>query len=85
MEHIPHRLNKFELPTFFTYSTKERALIKARHRHLSRFALGLRIGIEPKRRRTLDARPYVPRNFRKESREIGSSMKSPLYFSPRTV
>ncbi|CAB3807830.1 Tn3 family transposase ISBusp1 [Paraburkholderia ultramafica] len=63
MRSIPHTLNEFELAAFFTFSSKERALINTRRRHLYRFALALHIGFVRMSGCTLDACRYVPRNL----------------------
>jgi len=44
MRRMPRDLSEFELATFFTFSSKERALINARRGPLYRLALALHIG-----------------------------------------
>ncbi|KAA0995534.1 DUF4158 domain-containing protein [Paraburkholderia panacisoli] len=55
---IPRELTEFDLATFFTFSTKERALIEARRGELYRLAVALHIGFIRMSGRTLDA--YKP-------------------------
>ncbi|CAE6723466.1 Tn3 family transposase ISBusp1 [Paraburkholderia nemoris] len=57
---MPRDLGEFELATFFTFSSKERALINARRGPLYRFALALHIGFVRMTGATLDAYQYVP-------------------------
>ena len=60
LRHIPSELNEFELNTFFTLSSKERALIDARRNNLYRLALAMHIGFVRMAGRTLDACKQVP-------------------------
>jgi hypothetical protein len=61
MRRMPRDLSEFELATFFTFSSKERALINARRGPLYRLALALHIGFVRMTGATLDAYQYVPR------------------------
>lgn len=61
LRHIPPELTDFELNTFFTYSSKERALIEARRNSLYRLALALHLGFIRMTGRTLDAYKQVPK------------------------
>jgi hypothetical protein len=60
MRRMPRDLSEFELATFFTFSSKERALINARRGPLYRLALALHIGFVRMTGATLDAYQYVP-------------------------
>jgi hypothetical protein len=60
MRRIPRDLSEFELATFFTFSSKERALLNARPGPLYRLALALHIGFVRMTGATLDAYQYVP-------------------------
>jgi Domain of unknown function (DUF4158) len=57
---MPRNLSEFELATFFTFSSKERALINARRGPLYRLALPLHIDFVRMTGATLDAYQYVP-------------------------
>jgi len=61
MRQIPRELSEFELATFFTFSSKERALIDARRSHLYRLACAVHIGFVRLTGRTLDAYKQVPK------------------------
>ncbi len=61
MRQIPRELSEFELATFFTYSSRERALIDARRSPLYRLAVAVHIGFIRMTGRTLDACKQVPR------------------------
>jgi hypothetical protein len=63
MRQIPLELNEFELATFFTFSSKERALIDARRTHLYRLAVALHIGFVRMTGRTLDAYKQIPKTL----------------------
>jgi TnpA family transposase len=57
---MPRDLSEFELATFFTFSSKARAMINARRGPLYRLALALHIGFVRMTGATLDAYQYVP-------------------------
>ena len=63
MRRMPRDLSEFELATFFTFSSKERALINARRGPLYRLALALHIGFVRMTGAALDAYQYVRRSF----------------------
>jgi hypothetical protein len=60
MRRMPRNLSEFELATFFTFSSKERALINARRGPLYRLALPLHIDFVWMTGAMLDAYQYVP-------------------------
>lgn len=63
LRHIPPELNEFELNTFFTFSSKERALIEARRNDLYRLAVALHLGFVRMTGRTLDAYRQIPKQL----------------------
>jgi hypothetical protein len=79
LRHIPPDLNEFELNTFFTFSSKECALIDDRRRDLCRLALALHLGFVRMTGCTLDAYKKIPKALWTYLRRVLKSKTRPAF------
>jgi hypothetical protein len=85
MRRMPRDLSEFELATFFTFSSKERALINARRGPLYRLALALHIGFVRMTGATLDGISMCRRFFGAIwASTSGSSRQTSVRYAPST-